>query len=162
MSDSPCHFTGQVRMLIITKCVKGVKGSAANISSNGAVYLVPVSAYIYARVRCPLKASRLAGTSSCPITCPGPKRNGQFKSVRRLCWKHPLDKIRRNASAYFCHVWLSVGPMAFDDEVIEVRCVWNVRSVLHRSEKSSLGIFKVSYKKKTCIETLITQYHKIT
>lgn len=111
MSDSPCHFAGRLRTLIITKCVKGVNGSAANISSNGAVYMVRVSAYIYARVRCPLKASRLARTSSCPITCPGPKRNGQFKSVRRLCWKHSLDKISWNASAYFCQVWLSVWPV---------------------------------------------------
>lgn len=108
MSDSSRHFAGRLRMLIITKCVKGVKRSAANIFSNGAVYMVRVVAYIYARVRCPLKASRLARTSSCPITCPGPKRNGQFKSVRRLCWKHSLDKISRNASAYFCQVWLSV------------------------------------------------------
>lgn len=52
--------------------------------------------------------------------------------------------------------------MAVKDEVIEVRCVWNVLRVLHRLEKSSLGIFKISYEKKTCLETLIAQYHKMT
>lgn len=160
MSDSPCHFTGRVRMLIITKCVKGVKGSAANISSNGAVYMVPVSAYIYARVRCPLKASRLAGTSSCPITCPGPKRNGQFKIVRRLCWKRPLDKICLNASAYFCQIWLSVWLLMMKLS----NCVAYGMSLAYCIVQRNLqtGIFKTSYEKKTCLETLIAQYHKIT